>query len=169
MKKRIFKYLIVLFAIWFLLYAGSVMLFGGFDIKGTFATKYNTIKESGYKIIETPHFRIKTPSTWVHIFGGYGMEANPHGGFITPKGILRYDIGMWAPTFEIDSIWTFSSKIDTIKSLVITTGIDKKHDEMGISIVNLNGGENLSFFMSSSVRRNYDDLLKGLSEYKNKW
>lgn len=167
MKKRIVKYVVILTTIIFLLYGIIVLFFGGIDIKGTFDTKYTKIENSDYQIIQTKFFRIKTPLSWVHIFGGFGIEANPYGGFITPKGIISYEIGPWAPDYEIDSIWTFSGRVDTINMLVVTTGLNKTQDEIGISVSNMEGGLNLTFYMSGAVKRNYNDIVFGLSEYRN--
>lgn len=67
--------------------------FNGIDYIETFQTKYQ-IHDSTQTIV-TKHFKILSPTNWVHVFNGYGEEGDACGTFLTEFGELKYEYGIF--------------------------------------------------------------------------
>jgi len=150
-------------------YVFVLIKYDSIDIKGTLSTKYLKIENSTDQIIETDFFNLKTPNDWTHLFGGYGNEGDPFGTFQTRKGVIQYEYGNWAPSYDEDNdIHRFMVEKKTINRFQINIARNKE-GETGICIPMQNEMKSsLTFYMNKSVSNNFDKLLNGIKELKFK-
>mgnify|MGYP001769808362 CR=1 FL=1 len=130
------------------------------DIRETLKTNYHN--HNNAHIIDTKHFNIITPKSWIHISNGYGEEGEAIGSFLTPKGRLIYEYGMFANPFDVDSVFVYS--LDSLKAgdYVIRIARNNKN-ETGITFFDKNTMEwPFSFFMSNSCTKNLSQLISGI-------
>lgn len=165
--KKITKYLLlslfIIVSIHFLL----SFYIGGINYKETLKTKYHLLDNK--QIIETSHFKIETPKNWIHIFNGYGEEADASGVFITRNGLVSYEYGMFSNSFRIDSIFFFSRDSLIANRFHIYLGYNKTKTEAGIYIPLQHEMEwSFSFFMSKACFKNKDELIKGIQKMEFK-
>ncbi|WP_117879834.1 hypothetical protein [Aureibaculum luteum] len=167
--KKGLKYVFLLGIIGLLFYVSLSFIYGGFDLRGTINTKYHNIENSTDKIIETNNFSLRAPKYWVHIFGGFGTEGDPYGTFQTPNGIIYYEYGYWAPSYEENNeIYNYTVEKQIINRFQINIARNDKN-EVGICIPMQNEMKSsLTFYMDKSVTDNYDDLIAGIKEIKFK-
>jgi hypothetical protein len=153
-----------MFAIVYFVFA---WLIGGVDIKESFSTKYLKGNKIDSQIISTTFFDIETPDNWIHVFSGYGIEANPYGLFITPDGLIDYEVGYYGGVYEeVDSISVFENQIDTVNNIMICTGISENKKEYGVSFYGIEDGQRLVLYMSDEVKENHDELMDGVLNFK---
>lgn len=138
----------------------------GIDYKETLRTKYHNTDNG--QIIETTHFKILTPKNWIHIFQGYGHEGDAGGFFITGKGKINYEYGIFANPFEVDSISVFQQDSMTLNRFTIFIG-KNEIDEYGIHIPRQHEMElPFSFYMSKSCNENFEKLNIGIKNMEFK-
>jgi hypothetical protein len=142
------------------------IFFGNINYIGTIKTKYEKT-DSGHKII-TQQFEIETPKDWFHVFGGYGIEAESYGYFLTKNGILNYEYGLFATNLWIDSITVFS--IDSIQVGRFIVFIEKDTtNQCGIHIpIQYEMEMPFTFFMGKACTDNFDNIIKSINTMKFK-
>jgi len=165
-KKKLIKWLIAIIAFFMIAHFIIDFYFQGIDYKETFRTQYHTTDSN--QIIETSHFKILTPKNWIHIFHGYGYEANACGCFITGQGRIEYDYGFLTDSFEVDSISVFKQDSMTLNRFKIFIG-ENENDEIGIHIPRQHEMEfSFSFFMSKACKDNFEELTTGIKSLEFK-
>ncbi len=164
--KRILKWIILIIAFFIIAHFTIDIYFQGINYKETIKTKYHT--EGNYQIIETSHFKIMTPKNWIHVFQGYGEEANACGVFLTGKGKIEYDYGFFTDSFEVDSIFVFNQDSMTLNRFMIFIG-ENENNEIGIHIPRQHEMEfSFSFFMSKACKENFKELTTGIKSLEFK-
>lgn len=159
--KKIFKFIILPIIVLLMIYSVLYFYLGGINYKETINTKYY-FKDNNH-IIETSHFKIQTPKNWIHVFIGYGYEADAEGVFITKNGIIRYEYGYLSNTFRVDSVFVFYGDSLTANKYQIYFGFNENKSEMGIHIPCQNNMEwPFSFYMSEACLKNKEDIIKGI-------
>ncbi|MEP2447111.1 MAG: hypothetical protein ABJI69_07780 [Balneola sp.] len=149
----------VLVALFFFVLASLAFLFG-FDQKGTFSTKYESIPDSNSQIIETDYFLIHTPDNWIHILHGHGDEGDPYGIFITGKGIISYEYGLFGPLYEKDDqIYEYEVEKEFFGRFTVNIATNQKN-ETGIAIpAQFEMSRHMTFYLGKSVSKNYDERI----------
>ncbi|PCJ64871.1 MAG: hypothetical protein COA58_11395 [Bacteroidetes bacterium] len=168
-RKKWIKYILLTGFLILVGYAFILFQYGSIDFKGTLSTKYHKIENSTDQIIETNFFKLKTPENWTHLFGGYGTEGDPFGTFQTCKGVIHYEYGHWAPTYnEDDGIYRYTVDKKTINRFQIN--ITKNEEgEIGIHIPMQNEMKSsFTLYLDKSVSNNFDELLNGIKELEFK-
>lgn len=137
------------------------------NLKGTLSTEYIQISDSDSQIIKTDFFEIETPKNWIHIFGGYGIEGEPYGRFMTGKGMISYEYGLFAPDYNEDSD-VDQYKVDRIQFGRFQVNVARNNEnETGIAIPRQNEMQRmLTFYLSESVTNNYQELKSGIETLK---
>ena len=137
------------------------------NLKGTLSTEYIKTNDPNSQIIETDFFEIETPKNWIHIFGGYGMEGEPYGRFMTGKGMIYYEYGFFAPDYNEDCD-IYHYKVDKKQIGRFQVNVARNNEnETGIAIPRQNEmNRMLTFYMSESVTNNYQDLKRGIETLK---
>ena len=170
MKNR--KWIKYIFLTGLLIILGYIFIlfqYGSIDIQGTINTEYHNIENSTDQIIETDFFKLRTPSSWIHIYGGYGVEGHPYGSFQTSKGVIHYEYSSFGPTYNEDNdIYDYKVEKKIINRFQIN--IAKNNEgEIGISIPEQNKmRSSLTLYMNKSVTNNFDEIIKGIGELEFK-
>ena len=160
--KRIIRIIGLTIVVFIAFHIVLTIYLGRIDYGGTLDTKYQ--RNDSTKTISTNYFKIETPKNWYHVFHGYGEEGTPFGLFLTPKGKMEYDYGYFPPSFEIDSIFTFSAQTITANRFEVRIAINNKN-ETGIFIDQQNEMKwPLSFFMSEACTKNLNKIVEGIRE-----
>ena len=164
--KKYLKWGCLLLLIFLAIHISLVLIFGGIDYKGTLSTKYEA--KGNLQKITTQQFEIVLPKGWFHLFGGYGIEGEAFGRFLTKSGKLEYEYGIFSNPFEVDSIFVFSR--DSIVANRFTVYIGKnENNETGIYIPRQNEMEfPFSFFMSSFCTKHLNEIVEGIKQMEFK-
>lgn len=166
-KKRV-VILGVLIMLVFFAFTSLAFLFG-FDPKGTFSTRYDSIPESDFQIIETYYFQIQTPENWIHIFHGHGYEGDPYGLFFTGKGIISYEYGFFGPIYnEDDQIYDYKVEKNVFGRFAVNIARNN-NDETGIAIPSQHEmTRHMTFYLDKSVSNNYEEIVHAIENLKFK-
>jgi hypothetical protein len=165
-RRKSWVYILFLIGVIFLIgFAFVLFKYGSIDLKRTISTKYYIIKDTNEQIIETEFFKIRTPQNWFHIFGGNGNEGDPFGNFQTKMGVIFYEYGPFAPSYdEDDDIYNYKIEKRKVNRFKINIARNNK-GETGICIPRQNEMKtSLTFYMIESVTKNFDELMSGIEE-----
>lgn len=162
---KILKYVLLTSFVLLLGFFIKLFRYGSIDFDETLNTKYYNIENSDYQNIETSYFDMKTPKSWIHIFNGYGNEANAVGLFETRWDIVDYEYSDWAPNYGNKPLELgFKIKHETIGRFKVCIVVNKKN-ETGIYINKQNEMKYpFSFYMSQSVTKNYKDIVDAIKD-----
>lgn len=167
--KKIIKYVLLISFVFLLGYFFKLVRYGSIDLDETLNTKYYDIENSDYQIVGTRYFDMKILKSWIHIFNGYGNEANAVGLFETRWDVVNYEYSDWAPNYENEyPELGYKIKYDTIGRFKVCIVVNK-NNETGIYINKQYEMEYpFSFYMSKSVTENYGDIVVAIKELKFK-
>lgn len=164
--KKVVKWIIIALFLLTLLHLLINQCYGPISYIDTLSTEYE--KKDNTQIVKTRHFEIETPTDWIHIFNGYGIEGQAIGSFWTKAGIFTYEYGMFANPFCIDSISTFKRDSVVANRFLIYIG-KNNYDEVGIHIPRQHEMEwEFSIFMNRACAENLDDIIYGVRNLKFK-
>lgn len=168
-SKKWIKYTAIITLVIMVLQLLIYIQYGSIDVKGTLATQYHNTKNPSQQIIETQHFSMLTPKHWVHVLGGYGTEGNPFGSFITRKGIIHYEYGLWSPSYQQYSQQFENSPEERIINRFNIQIIQNKKEEKAIIIPMQNEMKYpFCFYMDRSIANNFDEIISGIKEIEFK-
>ncbi|WP_299438273.1 hypothetical protein [uncultured Aquimarina sp.] len=168
-SRKWIKYISLVGLLILLGYIFILFQYGSIDIQGTINTEYHKIENSSDRIIETDFFKLRAPSNWIHIYGGYGIEGHSYGVFQTNKGVIHYEYGPFTPLYDNDNeIYEYKVEKKNINRFRINIAKNKQ-GEIGICIPFQNEMRNsLTLYMSKSVSNNLDEIIKGIRELEFK-
>ncbi len=163
----------------------------GIDIRGTLATEYLDTDNLNEQLIRTYFFEMRTPKNWIHVYGGHYQHGTPYGIFITGKGQIHYDYGIYSPSYhsenpyfkplplgegatesdsllyiEIDERFHYQFKQLRSGRFTVDCATNRK-GETSISF----GNEHevvlqMAFYMDDAVTRNFDELIKAINSFR---
>jgi hypothetical protein len=133
------------------------------NIDEAYKTEYLETSNPDTKKIKTAFFIVETPKNWHHVFNGHGNEGGLVGQFKTDNGTINYEYGLFAPSYHAEaSLNEYIVEKKQINNLLVYLTKSKKN-EMNIFIPKQqNMSYPFSLYLSKSVFKNYDELIKVL-------
>lgn len=117
-----------------LVFVVSEIVFGNINYRRTLTTSYNSSPKKGWQIVKTSWGTLETPSGWIHI-ANYPTCPGYVGSFLTLRGIVSYDYGMYAPSYEKNNYSDDEKYRVTVESLDNREiKIIRNENEVGIHI-----------------------------------